>query len=103
MVILMVMPVMPKFILTDSNSSPGTLHKVLETAPGLRWQQTPSAGVNHILTPTFLQHDITLTNGAGVHAIPISEFVLTFILYHAKQYCGYYKQLMINALGKEAG
>ncbi len=64
---------------------PSTLHKVLETAPGLRWQQTPSAGVNHILTPTFLQHDITLTNGAGVHAIPISEFVLTFILYHAKQ------------------
>ncbi|MBD2168947.1 D-2-hydroxyacid dehydrogenase [Calothrix membranacea FACHB-236] len=64
---------------------PTTLHKVLETAPRIRWQQTPSAGVNHILTPTFLEHDILLTNGAGVHAIPISEFVLTLILYHAKQ------------------
>jgi hypothetical protein len=37
---------------------PTTLHKVLASAPQLRWQQTPSAGVNHILTPTFLQHDI---------------------------------------------
>lgn len=61
-----------------------TLDKVLAAAPGLRWQQSPSAGVNHILTPNFLQRDIILTNGAGVHAIPISEFVLAFMLYHAK-------------------
>ncbi|WP_193199171.1 D-2-hydroxyacid dehydrogenase [Nostoc sp. MG11] len=64
---------------------PTTLHKVLAAAPRIRWQQTPSAGVNHILTPIFLERDIILTNGAGVHAIPISEFVLTLILYHAKQ------------------
>jgi phosphoglycerate dehydrogenase-like enzyme len=63
---------------------PTTLHKVLAAAPELRWQHTPSAGVNHILTPTFLARDITLTNGAGVHAIAIAEFVLMFMLYHAK-------------------
>ncbi|MHC5674281.1 D-2-hydroxyacid dehydrogenase [Nostoc sp.] len=61
-----------------------TLDKVLTAAPALRWQQSPSAGVNHILTPTFLEKDIILTNAAGVHAIPISEFVLAFMLYHAK-------------------
>ncbi|MCC5609837.1 D-2-hydroxyacid dehydrogenase [Nostoc sp. CHAB 5834] len=61
-----------------------THNKVLTAAPRLRWQQSPSAGVNHILTPTFLQKDIILTNGAGVHAIPISEFVLAFMLHHAK-------------------
>jgi phosphoglycerate dehydrogenase-like enzyme len=61
-----------------------TLDKVLTAAPRLRWQQSPSAGVNHILTPSFLRKDIILTNGAGVHAIPISEFVLAFMLYHAK-------------------
>jgi phosphoglycerate dehydrogenase-like enzyme len=61
-----------------------TLHKVLAAAPKIRWQHTPSAGVNHILTPVFLEHDILLTNGSGVHGIPIAEFVLTFILYHAK-------------------
>ncbi len=62
-----------------------TLHKVLAAAPSLRWQHTPSAGVNHILTPIFLERDIVLTNSAGVYAIPIAEFVLAFILNHAKQ------------------
>ncbi|WNZ27035.1 D-2-hydroxyacid dehydrogenase [Leptolyngbya sp. NK1-12] len=65
--------------------TPETLHKVLAAVPNLRWQQTPSAGVNHILTPTFLERNIILTNGAGVFAIPIAEFVLTYILYHAKK------------------
>ncbi|WP_341529267.1 D-2-hydroxyacid dehydrogenase [Nostoc sp. UHCC 0302] len=58
--------------------------KILAQLPAIRWQQTPSAGVNHLLTPAFLKRDIILTNGTGIHAIPISEFVLTFMLYHAK-------------------
>ncbi|MEH2395600.1 MAG: hypothetical protein V7K21_29420 [Nostoc sp.] len=37
-----------------------TLDKVLTAAPKLRWQQSPSAAVNHILTPNFLQKDIIL-------------------------------------------
>ncbi|MEE3718535.1 D-2-hydroxyacid dehydrogenase [Tumidithrix elongata RA019] len=64
---------------------PPVLHHVLDTAPKIRWHQTPSAGVNHILTPTYLERDIILTNGAGNSAIPISEFVLTYILFHAKK------------------
>jgi phosphoglycerate dehydrogenase-like enzyme len=64
---------------------PDTLHKVLATAPHLRWHQTPSAGVNHILTPMYLERDIILTNGAGTFAIPIAEFVIAYILTHAKQ------------------
>ncbi|MBD2437737.1 D-2-hydroxyacid dehydrogenase [Nostoc sp. FACHB-110] len=60
------------------------LHKVLAAAPALRWHHAPNAGVNHILTPTYLERDLILTNGAGVHAIPIAEFVLTYILSHAK-------------------
>ncbi|PSB09746.1 D-2-hydroxyacid dehydrogenase [filamentous cyanobacterium CCP2] len=63
---------------------PETLHKVLEAAPQLRWMQTPSAGVNHILTPQFLERNITLTNGAGTFAVPIAEFVMAFILNYAK-------------------
>lgn len=64
---------------------PTTLHRVLAAAPALRWQHSVSAGVNHILTPTFMERDIILTNSAGVYAIPIAEFVLAFILNHAKQ------------------
>ncbi len=61
-----------------------TLHKVLAAAPKIRWQHTPTSGVNRILTPIFLKHNILLTNEPGVHAIPIAEFVLNFMLYHAK-------------------
>lgn len=63
------------------------LQRVLETAPNLRWQHTPSAGVDHILSsPLFLEREIVLTNSAGIYAIPIAEFVMTLILNHAKQF-----------------
>ena len=63
---------------------PDTLRKVLAAAPRLRWHQTLSAGINHILIPEYLARDIILTNGAGTFSIPIAEFVLTYMLYHAK-------------------
>lgn len=63
---------------------PDVLDKVLNAAPKLRWQHTPSAGVNHLLTPTALSRDIILTNGAGVHAIPIAEFTLALMLDYVK-------------------
>ncbi|WAL62492.1 D-2-hydroxyacid dehydrogenase [Thermocoleostomius sinensis] len=63
------------------------LHRVLEAAPNLRWQHTPSAGVDHILKSTkFLERQIILTNSAGVYAIPIAEFVMMLILNRAKQF-----------------
>ncbi len=64
---------------------PTTLHRVLEAAPSLRWHHAPNAGVNHILTQKYLERDLILTNGAGIHGIPIAEFVITYILAHVKQ------------------
>lgn len=61
------------------------LDQVLNAAPAIRWQHTPSAGVNHLLTPTSLARDLILTNGAGVHTVPIAEFVLAFMLDRVKQ------------------
>lgn len=61
------------------------LQKVLEQAPELRWLHTPSAGVDHVLIPPVLERDITVTNSAGVHAIPIAEFVMALLLSHAKR------------------
>lgn len=63
---------------------PAILDKILNAAPAIRWQHTPSAGVNHLLTPTALSRDIILTNSAGVHGVPIAEFVLAFMLNHVK-------------------
>ncbi|MDB9317681.1 D-2-hydroxyacid dehydrogenase [Nodularia spumigena] len=62
-----------------------TLHKVLAATPALLWHHTVSAGVNHLLTPTFLERNLILTNSAGVNAVAVAEFVLTFMLYHCKQ------------------
>lgn len=60
---------------------------VLEAAPLVRWLHTPSAGVDHLLTPTLrARSDILLTNSAGVHAIPIAEFVIGFMLQHVKHF-----------------
>lgn len=70
---------------------PTTLHKVLESAPKLRWHHAPNAGVNNMLTPKYLERDIILTNGAGVHAIPIAEFVIAYMLSYAKQLPSLYK------------
>lgn len=65
------------------------LEKVLAAAPAVRWLHTPSAGVDHLLIPPVLERDITLTNSAGVHAIPIAEFVLAYLLSHAKRLPAY--------------
>lgn len=60
------------------------LDKILNAAPAVRWQHTPSAEVNHLLTPTALARDMILTNGAGVHGVPIAEFVLALMLDRVK-------------------
>lgn len=62
------------------------LRSVFAAAPTLRCQHRSSAGVNHILTSTFIERDIILTNIAGVraYAIPIAEIIMAIILY-AKQ------------------
>lgn len=65
------------------------LEKVLAAAPHLRWMHTPSAGVDHLIIPPVIERDITLTNSAGVHAIPIAEFVLALMLGRAKGLAAY--------------
>ena len=64
--------------------------QVLRLAPQLRWAHTPSAGVEHLLVPAVLERDLTLTNSAGVHAIPIAEFVMAYLLSRAKRLPSYW-------------
>ncbi|QEI41119.1 Hydroxypyruvate reductase [Dolichospermum sp. UHCC 0315A] len=70
---------------------PTTLHRVLDAAPSLRWHHAPNAGVNHILTPKHLERDLILTNGSGVHGIPIAEFVIAYLLAYSKRLPSLYK------------
>jgi phosphoglycerate dehydrogenase-like enzyme len=52
---------------------------VTDLAPGLRWVQVIGAGVDH-LRGVGLGEQVTVTNAAGVAAVPIAEFVIGRLL-----------------------
>jgi glyoxylate/hydroxypyruvate reductase len=53
--------------------------------PNLRWLQASSAGVGQVLPRFDLSLDrVVVTTAAGVHAEPLSEFVLATLLYFVK-------------------
>jgi phosphoglycerate dehydrogenase-like enzyme len=56
------------------------INAILEQASGLRWLHSPGAGVERWPLDVLAERNITLTNGAGVFAIPIAEWVLTTLL-----------------------
>ena len=54
-------------------------------APHLQWYQQWGAGADWLLrTPEAEEQDWTLVNASGVHAIPISEHLLAFMLAFAR-------------------
>src|SRR5215216_7946210 len=60
-------------------------HDLLVHAPRLRWVQEWGAGVDWLLQhPEVAELDFTLTNASGVHAIPISEQILGYLLAFAR-------------------
>ena len=58
---------------------------VLARASNLRWVHSPGAGVERWPLEELRSRGITLTNGAGVFAIPIAEWVLSVLLSAAKR------------------
>jgi len=53
-------------------------------SPNLKWVQVTSAGVDRWLTPDMMACSAVLTNVSGIHAVPISEFVLEMMLMFVK-------------------
>ena len=53
--------------------------------PALRWVQSCSSGIGHILNLGLLADDVLLTNAAGVHADALAESALAAMLSHAKR------------------
>ena len=58
---------------------------LLSRAPKLKWIQTISAGVNRFTDADIWDSPVILTSASGIHATPIGEFVLGFMLMFAKQ------------------
>jgi len=54
----------------------------------LKWIHFGVAGLEHSLFPKLLKSKTTITNASGVHAGPVSEFVMSTILYFSKQFKG---------------
>lgn len=51
---------------------------------GLRWYNAMSSGVDWLPLDTFRERGVVLTNGAGIHAQTVSEFVVMGMLTMAK-------------------
>lgn len=47
----------------------------------LRWVHSAAAGVGSALYPEMMNSDVLLSNSAGVHAIPIAEYVVAGVLH----------------------
>jgi phosphoglycerate dehydrogenase-like enzyme len=54
--------------------------EMVAAAPGLRWVQAFSAGVNHLPLEEMAARGITLTNASGAHGVPIAENILAMML-----------------------
>lgn len=58
---------------------------LLERAPGLKWVQTMSAGVDRFARMDIWQSPVIITGVSGIHATAIGEFTLQFMLMFAKR------------------
>src|SRR5689334_14836892 len=59
----------------------GIPRPLLLAAKKLRWVHSAAAGVGNALYPEMRDGDVVLTNSAGVHAIPIAEYIVAAVLY----------------------
>jgi len=53
---------------------------MLAAAPGLKWVHFLWAGVDRSLSPALIESDVTVTNSAGVFAVPMAEHVMALML-----------------------
>jgi phosphoglycerate dehydrogenase-like enzyme len=61
-------------------------HDLIPRASSLRWMQQWGAGTDWLMRyPQVAQVDFVLTNASGVHAIPISEHILSLLLALGRQ------------------
>jgi phosphoglycerate dehydrogenase-like enzyme len=61
------------------------LERLLDQAPNLQWVHTPSAGVDRLPLDRMAARSVRLTNGRGIHDVPIAETVFAYLLAFAKK------------------
>ena len=70
------------FDLTDNTR----MGEAVRRAERLRWLNSIYAGLDFLPLEVLKQRGVTVTNGAGINAITIAEYVVMLMLAHAKNY-----------------
>ena len=55
-------------------------------SPDLKWIQIGAAGIEKSLFDGVLKSKVIITNASGIHADPVSEYVMSAILYFSKMF-----------------
>lgn len=58
--------------------------ELLAKCPDLRWMQSNSVGVDRVLTPELIEHDVILTNYGGVQASNMAEHLMAMLFVFAR-------------------
>lgn len=58
----------------------------LENAKNLKWVHSFSAGMDRVLTPEFINSPVLASNSSGIHATPLGEHVLGFMLLFTRKF-----------------
>ena len=59
----------------------GVTSDLLAAARRLRWVHSAAAGVGNVLRSGIADTDVLLTNAAGIHAVPMAEFIIGGLLH----------------------
>lgn len=59
----------------------GITPPLFAAGPHLRWVHSAAAGVRGALFPEMRDGDVLLTNSAGIHGVPIAEYVVAGVLF----------------------
>ena len=73
-------------------------------APKLRWIQATSSGIGPLVRRTGLDRSgVTITNAAGIHAVPLAEHVLLALLYFVKDVPARLREQRAHAWERHSG
>ncbi len=65
-------------------TNPVVPEDIVSRAPALKWLQLTSAGVDRLLDAPVVRSRVTVTTASGIHAVPISEYVIGAMIAFAK-------------------
>ena len=70
----------------DVATGPQLPPEALARATGLDLFACVYAGTGHLDTDAFAAHDVAVTNASGVHSVPVAEYVVGWLVAHARSF-----------------